>query len=245
MHKFDVKYTFDNYYEYYKFTLIKQRIVKDLIFSLVFIALAIYWWVDTSETTANEILPFLSIVMGICFPVMNFITLPLLKKQLRAKQNEIDRTHIVVTFDDDEIIYENQTVVETTNVADENSNTDNANTEVIENNSSNTNNDDSNEVDNVNSNESDNNSDNVESDANEDNTNNNENEERIFKLKYNNFLSVKETKNLFLFYLDKQTVIILPKDRYVGSSTIEEFKNLITSKINIKRIKFLKEKVEK
>ena len=62
MHKFDVKYTYDNYYEYYKFVLIKQRIVKDLIFCVLFIAVAVYWWVDTGESTANEILPILSLV---------------------------------------------------------------------------------------------------------------------------------------------------------------------------------------
>ena len=33
MHKFDVRYSFDNYYEYYKFALIKQRILRDLILS--------------------------------------------------------------------------------------------------------------------------------------------------------------------------------------------------------------------
>ena len=32
MHKFDVKYTYDNYFEYYKFVLIRQRILKDCLF---------------------------------------------------------------------------------------------------------------------------------------------------------------------------------------------------------------------
>lgn len=231
MHKFDVKYSFDNYYEYYKFTLIKQRIVKDLIFCLMFTILSIFWWVDTSEATSNELLPILSLVMGICFPLMNFITLPLLKKQLRSKQNEIDRTHIVVSFDDDEIIYENQTIIDTDNIVDENNN--NNNTEIIDNNSS----------DNISTDDNKINDD--DSDEEKVNENNNEREEKIFKLKYNNFLSVKETKNLFLFYLDKQTVIILPKERYIGNSNIEEFKNFIRSKINVKRLNFSKEKIEK
>ena len=39
MHKFDVKYSFDNYYEYYKFALVKQRILRDIIFSVLFIGI--------------------------------------------------------------------------------------------------------------------------------------------------------------------------------------------------------------
>ena len=48
MHKFDVKYTFDNYYEYYKYTLIKSRILKDSIFCIVFFAFAAYIFIDKS-----------------------------------------------------------------------------------------------------------------------------------------------------------------------------------------------------
>ena len=107
MHKFDVRYSFDNYYEYYKFALIKQRILRDLIFSVLFIGIAIYWWVDGGEATEGNVLPIFALVMGVVFPLMNLLTFPMLKKQIRSKQSEIDRTHIVVTFEEDEIIYEN------------------------------------------------------------------------------------------------------------------------------------------
>ena len=59
-----------------------------------------------------------------------------------------------------------------------------------------------------------------------------------------NFLEVKETKGLFLFYLDKQTVIILPKERYQNGSDFTAFKDFISTKVNVKRIKFLKEKTK-
>lgn len=211
MHKFDVKYTYDNYYEYYKFVLIKQRIVKDLIFCVLFIAVAVYWWVDTGESTANEILPILSLVFGIGMPMLNFVTIPLIKRQIRNRQQEIDATHIVVTFDEEEVIYENQTEVkkEETEVIDVKEET--TNTEVSE-------------------------TENVEE------VNTEKEDDRIFTLKYNNFLSVKESKNLFMFYLDRQTVVILPKSTYVSQSDLAEFKNFILTKVNPKRVRFIKEK---
>ena len=49
MYNFDVKYTFDNYYEYYKYTLIKSRILKDSIFCIVFFAFAAYIFIDKSD----------------------------------------------------------------------------------------------------------------------------------------------------------------------------------------------------
>lgn len=214
MYKFDVKYTFDNYLEYYKFVLIKQRILRDLIFALFFVGIAIYWWIDTSENTANNFLPIFAIIMGIIFPMMNFITVPMLKKQLHSRQAEIDRTHIVVTFNEDEIVYENLTVkpvveqpVEEVKEAEDTQEKleETKETEVI------------------------------------DNTPVEENkEERVFKLSYQNFLSVKETTNLFLFYLDRQTVIILPKATYVTEGELQEFKNYILTKANPRRVKFLK-----
>ena len=211
MHKFDVKYTYDNYYEYYKFVLIKQRIVKDLIFCVLFIAVAVYWWVDTGESTANEILPILSLVFGIGMPMLNFVTIPLIKRQIRNRQQEIDATHIVVTFDEEEVIYENQTEAkkEETEVIDVKEET--TNTEVSE-------------------------TENVEE------VNTEKEDDRIFTLKYNNFLSVKESKNLFMFYLDRQTVVILPKSTYVSQSDLAEFKNFILTKVNPKRVRFIKEK---
>lgn len=214
MYKFDVKYTFDNYLEYYKFVLIKQRILRDLIFALFFVGIAIYWWIDTSENTANNFLPIFAIIMGIIFPMMNFITVPMLKKQLHSRQAEIDRTHIVVTFNEDEIVYENLTVkpvveqpVEEVKEAEDTQEKpeETKEAEVI------------------------------------DNTPVEENkEERVFKLSYQNFLSVKETTNLFLFYLDRQTVIILPKATYVTEGELQEFKNYILTKVNPRRVKFLK-----
>ena len=210
MHKFDVKYTFDNYLEYYKFVLIKQRIVRDCIFALFFVGIAIYWWLDTSENTANDFLPVFAIIMGIVFPLMNFATLPMLKKQLHSRQAEIDRTHIVVTFNEDEVVYENLTVkpeapkeevvVEETVKEEVNEETSPVNEEKVE----------------------------------------EKTEERVFKLSYQNFMQVKETTNLFLFYLDRQTVIILPKERYVTEGELAEFKNFVLSKIHFKRVKFLK-----
>lgn len=216
MHKFDVKYTFDNYLEYYKFVLIRQRILRDFIFALFFVGIAIYWWIDKSENTANNFLPIFAIVMGVLFPLMNLITLPMLKKQLHARQAEIDRTHIVVTFNEEEVIYENLTVkaeaaaapvVEETPATEETSEENvEEKVEVVEE------------------------AKKVEKPS----------EERVFKLSYQNFLSIKETTNLFLFYLDRQTVIILPKETYTAVNELAEFKNFILTKVNPRRVKFLK-----
>ena len=216
MHKFDVRYSFDNYYEYYKFALIKQRILRDLIFSVLFIGIAIYWWVDGGEATEGHILPIFALVMGVVFPLMNLLTFPMLKKQIRSKQSEIDRTHIVVTFEEDEIIYENQSepakaVVNEEKVEVKEEVKAGPAEEVVE----------------------------VKEEQPAEEVKSEEGE-RVFKLKYANFLQVKETEGLFLFFLDRQTVIILPKTTYVGGEDFAEFKNFILSKINPKRVKFLK-----
>ena len=214
MHKFDVKYTFDNYLEYYKFVLIKQRILRDMVFALFFVGIAVYWWIDASEETANNFLPIFAVAMGVLFPLMNLLTLPMLKKQLRSRQAEIDRTHIVVTFDEEEIVYENLTVkpeaaqVVEEKVTEEEHAAEQVNEEAKE--------------------------------ENEEKVEERPSEERVFKLAYQNFLSVKETANLFLFYLDRQTVIILPKETYVTVGEMSEFKNFILSKVNPRRVKFLK-----
>lgn len=204
MYKFDVKYTLDNYFEYYKFLLIKQRILRDVIFGLVFVGVAIYFWVDKSESTSGNVIPIFSLVMGLTFPLMNYITVPMLKKQLKKREDEIYRTHLIVTFldnpsiEDDQVIYENLTEIipsakENVEVVDENS------------------------------------------------ENKEEKEpENVFKLKYLNFMAIKESKNLIMFYLDRQTVIILPKSTYVGEGSIEDFKQFIKRKVNPKRVKFLK-----
>ena len=60
MYKFDVKYTFDNYLEYYKFVLIKQRILRDLVFALFFVGIAVYWWIEFLTNFCNY--------YGTCFP---------------------------------------------------------------------------------------------------------------------------------------------------------------------------------
>ena len=41
----------------------------------------------------------------------------------------------------------------------------------------------------------------------------------VSKLNYVNFMRVNETKGLFLFYLDRQTVIILPKETFMHQIT--------------------------
>lgn len=194
MYKFDVKYTIENYFEYYKFLLVKQRILRDVIFGLVFVGVAIYFWVDQPEATSGNIIPIFSLVMGFAFPLMNYITIPMLKKQLKKREEEINNAHLVVTFydnptiEDDQVVYENLT--EKAPTLDENG--------------------EEKEV------------------------------ERVFKLKYINFMAVKETKGLFMFYLDRQTIIILPKSTFLGEGSIDDFKQFIRRKISLKRIKFLK-----
>lgn len=219
MHKFDVKYTYDNYYEYYKFVLIRQRILKDVLFFILFAAVAVYWWVDTSESTTSNVLPIISIIFACGMPLMNLITIPMIKKQLHSRQADIDRTHIVVTFNEDEIVYENLTeepLVDNTpiNVKEE---------EPVEEKLEET------EVASE------------ETQATEEKPEEVKEDEKIFNLKYLNFLIVRETKNLFMFYLDRQTVIILPKETYVSEQSIADFKNFILTKIDPKRVKFLKD----
>ena len=63
-------------------------------------------------------------------------------------------------------------------------------------------------------------------------------DEKTFKLSYKNFMSVKETENLLLFYLDKRTVVILPKSTLLGKKTVAEFKEFVKTKINRSRVKF-------
>lgn len=204
MYKFDVKYTLENYFEYYKFLIIKQRIYRDMILSLVFFGIAIYWFVDTSDNTNGILLPIFALFMGVLFPLMNFITLPMLKKQLRARQADIDNTHLTVTFNEDDVIYENLTEKRVDEAKE--------NTEVL------------------------NKEENTENEAKA------PEEERTFKLTYPNFMKVNETNGLFLFYLDRQTVIILPKETYISDYSLKEFKEFILTKIDKKRIKLLKEK---
>ena len=193
MYKFDVKYTLDNYFEYYKFLLVKQRILRDVIFGLVFVGVAIYFWVDQTEATSGNTIPIFSLVMGLAFPLMNYITVPMLKKQLKRREDEINKTHLVVTFLDNQSIEEDQVVYE--NLTERAPELDENGEEKVT--------------------------------------------ENVFKLKYINFMAVKETKGLIMFYLDRQTVIILPKSTYEGEGSIEDFKQFIRRKVNPKRVKFL------
>ena len=220
MFKFDVKYTYDNYYEYYKFVLIKQRLLKDILFFVLFVAVAVYWWV--APDTDGNLIPILSLVFACGLPLMNFITIPLIKKQLRQRQEDIDRTHIAVTFNEDDILYENLTEDPYENnkpleVKDE---------EV-----------DASDIDTLNESPV----SNTEEVTNQEKV---VEDEKTFVLKYANFLIVRESANLFMFYLDRQTVIIIPKETYIQEQSLEQFKNFILTKIDPKRVKFLKEKVE-
>ena len=154
--------------------------------------------------TIGILLPIFALFMGVLFPLMNFITLPMLKKQLRARQADIDNTHLTVTFNEDDVIYENLTEKRVDEVKE--------NTEAL------------------------NKEENSENEAKA------PEEERTFKLAYPNFMKVNETNGLFLFYLDRQTVIILPKETYISDYSLKEFKEFILTKIDKKRIKLLKEK---
>ena len=276
MYKFDVKYTFDNYYEYYKYTLIKSRIVKDLFFCLVFFGFAAYLFVDQSPETSDALAIF-SIILGVLFPLMNFATLPILKKQLKAKQRDIDNTRIFVTFTEEEVIYQNLTVkpeetvkVEETPVEDKEAHviddelvTEETSVEEIV----------AEEVvtveviaeeavaeevvteelpaeetvaEEVVTEEAPVEEAVVEEvvteeapveEVEEDITVECD-DEKTFKLSYKNFMSVKETENLLLFYLDKRTVVILPKSTLLGKKTVAEFKEFVKTKINRSRVKF-------
>ena len=120
------------------------------------------------------------------------------------RQADIDNTHLTVTFNEDDVIYENLTEKRVDEVKE--------NTEAL------------------------NKEENTENEAKA------PEEERTFKLAYPNFMKVNETNGLFLFYLDRQTVIILPKETYISDYSLKEFKEFILTKIDKKRIKLLKEK---
>lgn len=46
MFTFDINYTNEEYMEYYKDILITRKIVRNIIFILIFVAIAVIWWVD-------------------------------------------------------------------------------------------------------------------------------------------------------------------------------------------------------
>lgn len=238
MYKFDVKYTLENYLEYYKYSLFKSKIYRDLLFMVIFVAFGVFFLIDQSEATEGTTVPILAIAMGVLFPLMNVITLPILKKQLTSKQGEIDRTHIIVTFNEDEIIYENLTVREEVPVeepkevdekVEEPTSVEEKAEELVA----------QDEVA----------KEKALEDANHESTDSSTEEEKgseeenVFSLKYSNFQKVMELDQLFLFYLDRQTIVILPKSTFIGeTNNFVEFKQFITTKINPKRVHFKKAK---
>lgn len=245
MYKFDVKYTLENYLEYYKYSLFRSKIFRDLIFMIIFVAFGVFFLVDQSEATAGTTVPILAIVMGVLFPLMNVITLPILKKQLHSKQNEIDRTHIVVTFNDEEVIYENLTVKETPveeeAAPEENAPEKDEEQPLVESESSS-----EPVLDEAASEEVVSADEETAEEATDEEKENSESaapeNENVFALKYSNFQKVLELDHLFLFYLDRQTVIILPKDTFIGENSFDHFKEFIVQKIDPKRVRFKKTK---
>ena len=179
---------------------------------------------------------------GVILLRINFATLPILKKQLKAKQRDIDNTRIFVTFTEEEVIYQNLTVkpedvvkVETpveekeAHVIDD---------EVVE----------ESPVEEVVAEEAVAEESPVEEavakeeivEETEEDITVECDEEKTFRLDYKNFMAVRETENLILFYLDKRTVVILPKSTLLGKKSVVEFKEFVKTKINRSRIKFSK-----
>lgn len=207
MFKFDVSYEKSDYLDYYKYILITKRLVRNLVLSGIFLAIAI--WFFLSDKTNNYLIPILSILAAVCFPLINFIMIPLLKKQLDKREEQIKAAKIVVTFNEDEIIYENNTLeMPKEEVKEE--------VESIEENGK-----EAEEV--VEEKE-------VVAEENKEDSN-----EKVFHLKYINFYEIRETKDLFLFALDLQTMILLPK-RSIVEGNIEDFKAHLVTKMNPKRL---------
>ena len=231
MHKFDIKYTLDDYYEYYKHIMFRQRLVRDFLFFAIFVAVGIYWLASGQE---GIWIPIFAFSMAVIVPCMTFIYIPLIKNQLKKRQDDIDRTHIVVTFNDDEVFYENQTVKpeekkeepkqeeKPQEVPQEKQTEEAAKEEVVE------------EV-----------KEETPAEKKKEETSDEPKEikkedENIFRLKYENFLIVKETKNLFLFHLDRQTVIIIPKKTYLQGEDLSNFKSFVLEHVNPRRVRFTK-----
>ena len=214
MHKFDIKYKLEDYYEYYKFIMFRQRLIRESLFFFIFVGIGVYWLAAKQE---GLFIPIFSFCMAVLVPMMTLLYVPLIKRQLSKRQDEIDRTHIVVSFDENEVVYENQTapvekpisepVVEKEKKEEDNQSED---TTPVDNNKK------------------------------EEQQPEQPKEENIFRLKYENFLSVKETKGLLLFYLDRQTVVIIPKTTYCQGDDLSEFKMFILSHINPRRVRFKK-----
>ncbi len=230
MYKFDVKYKFENYLEYYKYALIKSKMWRDILFAVMFIAIGIYWIVSKQKTTY---VAYFCFAFGIIIPLWSFVSFPLIKKQLRNNLPVIERTHLIVTFNDEEIVYENLSLdakpttddnkeeVKETAVAEEN-----IVEEKVEE-----------KLETIDANEETSTEEKTEP---KEETKEQTNEERVFKLKYNNFQLVREIDGLIVFYLDRQTIIILPKETLVENGNIDEFKSFILTKMPTNRVKFSK-----
>ena len=109
MFTFDINYTNEEYMEYYKDILITRKIVRNIIFILIFVAIAVIWWVDGSKSTTGNFIPIFALVAAVLLPLMNFLYIPLLKRQLRLREREVQNVHLFLTFEEDKIIYENKT----------------------------------------------------------------------------------------------------------------------------------------
>lgn len=272
MFRFDVKYTFDNYMEFYKNVLVKKDIIRNIIFAIFFVGLGIMFLVQGSKNTTVAII---AIVMGCAFPLISLLSIPMLKKQIRAREAEFSKTHIDIAFYDDEIIYTNLTVTEepASNVESEvkeevtNENNEEIVPEEVVTNENNeetvtsevkeeivTNEDKATEVSVENEEvtteepvedapveevveEKENQEPEVVEEKSESTK---ENDENVIPLKYANFMLVKESRNLLMFYLDRSTTIIIPKDTLAEGGSIKDFKEFILTKVDNKFVKFNK-----
>lgn len=235
MYKFDVKYTKDDYLEYYKYILITRKIFRNIIFTILFFAIAIYWLLD--KNSEGIFIPILCFVLGLLMPLMNFILLPMMKKQLNGREKQIAAAKINVTFNDEDIIYENNSI----NLEPEEKNTIEEKETIEEETSENKEEKSTEEQEAVKIVEEEDKNVVKEEDKNVNDSEITDEKERVFNLKYSNFYDVRETKNLLLFSLDYQTVILLPK-RCIVEGEIVEFKKFLTTKINLKRLHLTKEK---
>lgn len=223
MYKFDVKYKFENYLEYYKYALIKSKMWRDILFAVMFIAIGIYWIVSKQKTTY---VAYFCFAFGIIIPLWSFVSFPLIKRQLRNNLPVIERTHLIVTFNDEEIIYENLSLDVGTSTPDNKE--EKAKEDVVEEKVEE-------KLEAIDANEETSTEEKTEPKEEE-----KTNEERVFKLKYNNFQLVREIGGLIVFYLDRQTIVILPKETLVENGNIDEFKSFILTKMPTNRVKFSK-----
>ncbi len=209
MYEFDVNYTNEEYMEYYVDILIKRKIVRNVVFVLLLLGIAAFWFFDKSDNTGGNFVPIFSLAAAVLIPLTNFLYIPMVKKQLRMRENEVKSIAIHLTFNEDEIIYENNTV-NVNEVIDENP-------EVVE--EEKPENVETEEVEVVEEEGDYETEDEVE-----------QPQEKVFTLHYNNFYEVRQTKNLVLMSLDRETVIIIPK-RTIQKGNIDDFLYFLGSKI--------------